>query len=184
MKHNYLIAILPPHELSLQIDEIRKACSEKYKVYKALRPPVHITLLFLKNLDDTFEQQLINSLEAARNFRPFTQNLENYDAFVANEVVFIKAAVNKEITTLYRNIKKILGDAAKEPRSQISPHITIAYRDLKDQFPHIYAEYKSKSFQASFQVNHFTLLKHDRIRWNILRDYEAKPGDQHLEFNI
>ena len=184
MKHNYLIAILPPPELSLQIDEIRKACSEKYKIYKALRPPVHITLLFLKNLDDTFEPKLINSLEAARNFSPFTQKLENYDAFVRNEVVFIKATINKEITTLYRNIKKILGDAAKEPRSQITPHITIAYRDLKDQFSQIYAEYKNKSFEASFPVDHFTLLKHDRIRWNILRDYVAKPGDQQSELNM
>lgn len=177
MKLNYLIAILPPRELSLQIDEIRKACSEKYKIYKALRPPVHITLLFLHNLDTTFEPQLINSLEAARNFRPFTQKLENYDAFIGNEVVFIKATINKEFTTLYRNIKKILADLAKEPRSQITPHITIAYRDLKDQFPQIFAEYKNKSFKASFQVDHFTLLKHDRIRWNIHKDYVAKPGD-------
>ncbi|TKC61143.1 hypothetical protein FBD94_11385 [Pedobacter hiemivivus] len=184
MKHNYLIAILPPPELSWQIDQIRKACSEKYKIYKALRPPVHITLLFLQNLDDVFESQLINSLEAARNFEPFTQKLENYDAFVGNEVVFIKALVNSEITKLFRNIKKILGDLAKEPRSQISPHITIAYRDLKDQFSQIYAEYKNKSFEANFSVDHFTLLKHDRSHWNILRNYKSKPGDQQLEFNL
>ena len=184
MKHNYLIAILPPPELSLQIDEIRKACSDKYKIYKALRPPVHITLLFLQNLDDGFESKLINSLEAARNFKPFTQKLEDYDAFVRNEVVFIKALVNPEITALYRNIKKILEDLAKDPRSQMSPHITIAYRDLKDQFSQIYAEYKSKSFEASFQVDNFTLLKHDRSRWNILKNYEAKPGDHQLEFNL
>lgn len=184
MKHNYLIAILPPPELSMQIDEIRKACSEKYKVYKALRPPVHITLLFLRNLDDVFELQLINGLEAARNFKPFLQKLENYDAFLGNEVVFIKALVNPEITTLYRNIKKVIGDLSKEPKSQISPHITIAYRDLKDQFPQIYAEYKNKSFEASFQVDHFTLLKHDRIRWNMIKNYKAKPGDQQLELNL
>lgn len=184
MKHNYLIAILPPPDLSQLIDDIRKTCSEKFQVYKALRPPVHITLLFLQNLDDAFEPQLISSLEAARNFKPFTQKLENYDAFVGNKVVFIKATINKEITTLYRNIKKILGDTVKEPKSQITPHITIAYRDLKDQFPQIYAEYKNKSFEASFPVDHFTLLKHDRIRWNILRDYKAKPDDQQLELNI
>jgi len=184
MKHNYLIAILPPPDLSLLIDDIRKACSEKFKVYKALRPPVHITILFLQNLDDAFEPQLISSLEAARNFKPFTQKLENYDAFADNKVVFIKATINKGITTLYRNIKKIIGDAAKEPRSQITPHITIAYRDLKDQFPQIFAEYQNKSFEASFRVDHFTLLKHDRIRWNILKDYQAKPGDQQLKFNL
>lgn len=184
MKHNYLIAILPPPALTLQIEEIRKECSEKYKVFKALRPPVHITLLFLQNLDDHFESQLINSLEAGRNFKPFIQKLENYDAFIPNEVVFIKAEVNPEITKLYRNLKKILGDLAKDPRSHINPHITIAYRDLKGQFSNIYSEYKKKSFEANFLVNHFTLLKHDRIRWNILKEYDTKPGDEQLEFDL
>lgn len=184
MKHNYLIAILPPPELSLLIDEVRKTCSENFKVYKALRPPVHITLLFLPNIDDASEIQLINSLEAARNFKPFIQDLENYDAFIDNEVVFIKALVNKEITSLYRNIKKIVGAASKDLRSQISPHITIAYRDLKDKFPSIHEYYKKERFEASFQVDHFTLLKHDRIQWNILKHYNSRPGDEQMELNL
>ncbi len=181
MKHNYLIAILPPAKLSLQIDDIRKECSNKFKVFKALRPPVHITLLFLQNLDDAFEPQIINSLEAARNFKPFTQELKDYDAFISNEVVFIKALLNKEITNLYRNIKKIVGAAAKDPRSQISPHITIAYRDVKDKFHDIYSYYKNERFEDSFQVNHFTLLKHDRLKWNIIKEYKARPGDEQME---
>lgn len=184
MKYNYLIAILPPQELSLLIDELRKECSKKFRVFKALRPPVHITLLFLPNIDDASETQLINSLEAARNFKPFTQELKNYDVFTDNEVVFIKALVNKEITSLYRNIKKIVGAALKDPKSQISPHITIAYRDLKDKFPAIHDHYKNERFEASFQVDHFTLLKHDRIQWNILKHYKSRPGDEQLGLDL
>lgn len=184
MKHNYLIAILPPQELSLLIDNVRKECSKKFGVFKALRPPVHITLLFLLDKDDSSEAQLVKSLEAVRNFKPFTQKLENYDAFTGNEVVFIKALVNKEITSLYRNIKKIVGAASKDLKSQISPHITIAYRDLKDKFPAIHEHYKNEKFEASFQVDHFTLLKHDRIQWNILKEYHARPGDEQIELNL
>ncbi|MFA4866885.1 MAG: 2'-5' RNA ligase family protein [Pedobacter sp.] len=184
MKHNYLIAILPPPELNLLIDEVRKTCSENFKVYKALRPPVHITLLFLPNMDDASETQLINSLEAARNFKPFTQKLENYDAFTDNEVVFIKALLNKEITNLYRNIKKIVGAASKDLRSQISPHITIAYRDLKGKFQVIHEYYKNERFEASFQVDHFTLLKHDHIQWNILKHYNSRPGDEQMQLDL
>jgi 2'-5' RNA ligase len=184
MKHNYLIAILPPPELSQLIDNVRKECSKKFGVFKALRPPVHITLLFLQDKDDIFEAQLIKSLESARNFKPFTQKLENFDAFIGNEVVFIEALVTKEITTLYRSIKTIVGANTKESRSQFSPHITIAYRDLKDKFSEIHEYYKNERFEASFQVDHFTLLKHDRIQWNILKHYNSRPGNEQIELDL
>ena len=90
MESLFFVAILPPPEISAGIDEIRKQCSINYQVYSALKPPVHITLIPPFKLNVTLENKLITSLQYCRNFRPFEQELRDFDGFPP-KVIFIRA---------------------------------------------------------------------------------------------
>ncbi|WP_222537513.1 2'-5' RNA ligase family protein [Pedobacter polysacchareus] len=165
MKQRYLIAILPPTALTEEINQIRRACSQKFKVYKALRPPVHITLQFIRSLDESYEEKLINSLSEARNFKPFVQQLDNFSGFQNAKAVYISGTKTKEIENLHKQIKACTKAFSKDIFGSLTPHLTIAYRDVSSVlYEEILAYYKNESFHAQFVVNHFSLLKHDGSR--------------------
>ena len=181
MESLYFVAILPPQEISSEIDEIRKQCSIDHKVYTALKPPVHITLAPPFKLDSKFEPKLFNSLELARNFSPFNQELKNFDGFPSH-TVYINALKNPFISALFKTIKDVLKPYSSDNKGSITPHITIAYRDVNDVYPHIMEEYKRRRYKAAFTVNKFSLLKHDGKKWNLLREFESRP--QQAQFTL
>lgn len=184
MTSPYLVAILPPKQLSLQIDGIRKECARIFKVYRALKPPVHLTLMFIPGLEETFETNLIKCLGAARNFQPFTIQLLHYNSFPSNHVVYIDVLANQALQELYKNIKSATSPYQKEFKSRFTPHFTIAYRDTKTQFEQIASYYSKETFCAEFLTTCFTLLKHDGKQWNILKEFNSKPTNLQLKLYL
>jgi 2'-5' RNA ligase len=175
MKGLYLIALLPPADLSEQIDEIRRECSVKFDVYKALRPPVHITLYPPFRFEEDLEKQLKYILQQQTlGSSRFTQHLENFGHF-RKEVVFIKALNSPELTSLKQAITAVFQKENTQDRSKTAdfhPHITIAYRDVTPyKFQRIWNEYRNREFIAHFPAKQFTLLKHDNVRWNPVEDF-------------
>lgn len=184
MKSLYLLGILPPPRLTEQIQEIRLECSKKFGVHKALKPPVHITLRPPFWVEETFEKQFIRLLnQQTVQLEPFKQVLENFDAFNP-QVVYIRALKNPGLIALHQSIAELFRKYPidkKETKSSrtFHPHITIAYRDvLPEVFPLIWQEYKDRRFKHSFNVKQYTLLKHDRIKWNILEHFKLNGSAQ------
>ncbi len=175
----YLIAVLPPEDLSRQIDEIRIQCAQKFGVQKALKPPVHITLYRPFKIEEAFETRMIRLLQsAASGLHPFRQDLENFEAFNTHAVV-IRALKNPEIMKLQRAVASLFrkNEIDKLPlgskNTAFRPHLTIAYRDiLPEVFPLIWHEYKDARFKRSFTADHFSLLKHDGKQWNRIADFK------------
>ena len=184
MSSLYLLALLPPPHLSEEIHQIRLECAEKFDVHKALRPPVHITLYRPFRAEESFEKQLISFLNSGTAHIPhFTQKLENFGSF-SNQVVFIDALKTPELVSLHKAIISIFKknhidrQDEKQTSHAFSPHITIAYRDvLPDVFPKIWLEYKDQKFKRSFHADHFTLLKHDKVKWNAIKDFTLGSSD-------
>jgi 2'-5' RNA ligase len=184
MESLFLVAILPPPEISADIDEIRKQCSIDYQVYSALKPPVHITLIPPFKLYQIFENKLVNSLQNCRNFRPFTQEIQDYSGFPP-KVVFIKASKSPEITNLHKNIKTKLKPYLRESPGSINPHITIAYRDVSELvYEKIMEAYSKKHFRANFNVDKFTLLKHDGKKWHVFEQFESSPQEEQYRMDF
>ena len=186
MKGLYLIALLPPVDLSEQIDGIRRECSVKFDVYKALRPPVHITLYPPFRFEETYEKQLKYILhQQTRGISRFTQYIENFGHF-RKEVVYIKALKSTELSSLQQAITGVFQKENKQDSSKeanFHPHITIAYRDVRpDKFQRIWEEYRNREYEANFLADHFTLLKHDNIRWNPVEDFKLKGTGQSSEW--
>ncbi len=175
----YLIAVLPPEDLSHQINEIRVQCSEKFGVQKALKQPVHITLYRPFKMETAYESKMIRLLKsAASSLHPFKQDLENFEGFDTHAVV-IRALKNPEIMKLQRAVASIfrINEIDKLPPGTknlpFRPHLTIAYRDiLPEVFPMIWEEYKDARFKRTFTTDHFSLLKHDGEQWNRISDFK------------
>jgi 2'-5' RNA ligase len=181
MKNLYLLAILPPKQLSEQIDDIRKECAERFNVKAGLKPPVHITLFRPFFLEPEREDWLVRLLLPASVLPPFEQELENFDSFNTH-TVFIRALKNSSIAVLQRTISAIINRHKIDPKevkgnTLFRPHVTIAYRDISPEvFPGMWEEYKNRTFKRNFKVDGFSLLKHDGKRWNILRNFPLKQS--------
>jgi 2'-5' RNA ligase len=175
----YLIAVLPPEDLSRQIHEIRLQCAEKFGVQKALLPPVHITLYRPFKMERTYESKMIRLLNSTASILcPFKQELVNFEAFDTHAVV-IRALKNPEIMNLQRSIAAIFRkhEIDKLPPGSrnlsFRPHLTIAYRDITpEKFPMIWDEFKDARFKRTFNLNEFSLLKHDGKKWNTVIDFK------------
>ena len=184
MKSLYLLALLPPEDFAIQIDSIRKECAEKFNVYKALKPPVHITLYRPIFMEDTFQKKFSLLMKSvARSVKPFTQKLENFDEF-SSQVVFIRALQNPDLMQLRQSIVSVFRTHRIDPKESTGslpfrPHVTIAYRDVTPEiFPLIWQEYGERRFKKQFFCDHFTLLKHDGRRWNVFENFPLLKTEQ------
>jgi 2'-5' RNA ligase len=185
MKNLYLTAILPPAQLSEQIDDIRKECAERFNVKAGLKPPVHITLYRPFFLEQKREAHLVKLLLPVTDHVPFEQELENFNSFHMH-TLFVRALKNPFLSSLQRSISSIMSRNKIDPRevkgnTLFNPHITIAYRDIPPEvFPLMWAEYRDRKFKRSFTIDGFTLLKHDRKKWNIFREFRFKQKEEVL----
>lgn len=185
MSNLYLLALLPPPQLSEEIHAIRLECSEKFGVYKALRPPVHITLYRPFRTKQAFENQLNPLLQhGTAGITSFTQELENFGSF-SKKVVFINAIKSPELVLLHKVIVSIIRENhidEQEDNQNIdvfNPHITIAYRDVSPKvFTKIWQEYKDRKFKRSFTADHYTLLKNEKGTWIPIEDFSLEVFDQ------
>ena len=175
MKSLYLIAILPPPEVAQRIDDIRKECSEKYQVFKALKPPVHITLYKPVWIDSDRETLLIESMRSVRTQnRAFTVQIENFARF-DKRVLYLKALTNPEIVVLQHQIAGVFRDQGfdKDAKTEqhYHPHFTLAYRDVTpEKFDEMWKEYQNRTFSENFAVDQFSILKHDGKKWQVLEN--------------
>ncbi|SKB37407.1 2'-5' RNA ligase family protein [Daejeonella lutea] len=188
MSSLYLIAILPPADLSSQINEIRVQCSEKFGVRRALEPPVNISLYRPFKMEQAFESKMCRMLQSvASGFEPFRQDLENFEAFDMNAVV-IRALKNPQMMKLQRSVASIFrkNKLDKQPAGSknlaFRPHVAIAYRDiLPEVFPMLWQEYKDVRFKRNFTNDQFSILKHDGKEWNKIQDFKLSGQKGQLD---
>ncbi|HEY0894964.1 MAG TPA: 2'-5' RNA ligase family protein [Sphingobacteriaceae bacterium] len=180
MKALYLIAILPPPEQAGRIDALRRECSKKYQVFKALRPPVHMTLYKPVWLVPEQEEQLIRQMRLiGAEQQSFMQEAENFSRF-SNRVLYLQALPNPALSALQRRIARVFIEEGFDPDTIITeayhPHFTMAYRDVTPgKFQEMWNEYKGKSFRITFPADNFSILKHDGKKWLVLEDIALRP---------
>ncbi len=180
----YLTSILPPAYLSDEIDDIRKELSDRYQMFAALKPPVHITLYRPVDVSQNFELQLIKLLQpVSRAHSPFTVDLLNFNSFNI-QTLYITAIKSPILHGLQKDVSAVFNKNKIDPKevkgnTTFHPHVTVAYRDVPpEKFPFIWDELKNRKFKRSFSVNYFTLLKHDGKQWQRFRDFELQKAEE------
>jgi len=177
MEKLYFIAIIPPKHISEEITLIKHDFAKNYESERALKVMPHITLkapfkIFEsdhKSLVDWFEKIVIPVSE-------FPILLKDFGSFLNPEypVIFVHPEPSEVMNQLQKAIIQSFKNTFPGVKNQstdlnFNPHMTVAYRDLKqEQFEKAWEIYKFKSFTAEFATEAFHLLQHDGTKWNII----------------
>jgi 2'-5' RNA ligase len=172
----HMVALMPPPELTRQIERIRHEFAASYHCKAALKPPVHITLYPPFRTKEESENLLACTLSLCCSRQPeFPVQIKNFGAFRRNGVIFITVALSEALVNLQRDmageLNKLL-TADIGTHQSYHPHITIGYRDIPAHvFPDAVMVYEGKSFEGSFQVEEVCLWKHTGILWETIERF-------------
>jgi 2'-5' RNA ligase len=187
-EHLYMLAVMPPPELTRDIERIRTEFADKYRCVAALKPPVHITLIPPYKAAKDTEAVLITQLEEWGRLQiPFPVTLENYSVFNNNGVVFISVSPNDLLQLFQKDLRtKFLSMyplAEVKRYTSFHPHITIGYRDIPPEvFPVAAKEYLSREFFATFVTDRFYLWRHNTKKWEVIHSFGI--GNRSMQGNI
>lgn len=168
----YFIAILPPADISVKINEIKQYLFKTYGFKHALKSPPHITLRPPFKMYSQQEEELCDSLSIfAKTCNPFIVELKDFGHF-RKDVIYIKPVVNSSLNDLYMKLQMHLQEKDKfmalPPYPQFNPHITVAFRDLtRSIFDKLWPEFQDKKFEDYFMARDIVLLKHTMKKWDI-----------------
>lgn len=174
---SYFIAIVPPSPTYEEAQELKTYFRDHYRSKASLNSPPHITLHMPFQWKEKKEEELVAGLsDFASQLVAFNLNLKNFSCF-SPKVIFIDVETNPELNELQKNLHKFCkrelnlfnADYREQP---FYPHITLAFRDLKKPaFHKAWEEFKEKQFNAEFQVDKITLLKHTGKVWLVHKDF-------------
>ncbi len=176
----YFIAIIPPDEICEAVTTIKQDFADRFKSKKALKVMPHITLKAPFKFPAQEQTSLLRWFALTPvSIHPFQQMLKDFGSFAnkRNPVIFIEPVMNKSLSMLQKNVinhfvKAFGKDQVAQNEFKFNTHMTVAYRDLLfQQFKIAWEEYKTKKFEANFEVNSFYLLQHDGKKWNSIREF-------------
>lgn len=171
----YFLALIPKEPLASDIFKIKEEISEKYHTRGALRSPAHLTLHMPFLWKERKEDRLFNKLAQATKFEPFDIRLHEFGAFPP-KTIYIKNIHSKPLlafqTFLAGITKRELSLFNSTHNRGFSPHVTVAFRDLKKEpFELAWQAYKKTPFSAKMAVDSFWLLKHDGKVWHAYKEF-------------
>ncbi len=180
----YLLAVVPPVELAKSIDKMRVEFADNFHCYKALRPPVHLTLNMPFKVQEALMEQSIESIgRLVGSHAPFSIELKNFGFFESRNhpVLYINVVknmplkqLNDELGILMRGVFQLDNPGGDHFR----PHFTLGYRDTTaDMLPAMKAAYANRSFSAAFEVASVRLFRHSGARWEIYQDFSMEQAD-------
>jgi 2'-5' RNA ligase len=174
----YLWAILPPPDLEGRIEAARQEFAGNFQCFKALRPPVHLTLYQPFKTSDMLAGRHIDQLKAWISTQPgFSLALNGFSFFenARSPVVFIDVLPDTALEELNAGLshKTVELFGLQGGRTRFHPHFTIGYRDIPPGiFPEIKKAYRNRPFSASFEVSSIYFFRHSGLKWELLHTCE------------
>lgn len=172
--HLYYIALLPSEELQNTITKIKEELAEKYNTRHALKSPPHITLQIPFRMPQENEDELQKLLQnLAEKQDQFSLHLKGIGNFGQNSI-FIQVRPTEKLNLLHSELQKEIQTFHKPNKQEknFHPHITLATRDLdRKLFPQAWNNFKNCDFEATFNVNSISLLKHNGKSWDVAENF-------------
>ncbi|MCZ2100777.1 MAG: 2'-5' RNA ligase family protein [Chitinophagales bacterium] len=162
-----MAAIEPPSDLAASIRLLQEEFAGCYGSAAALKPPVHITFSPPVHLDHP-ELEHYSSLlkEVALQTSPIELQLDGFDFFIKNKVVFIRVVPHALLNAMHQDFERKWQNKDALP---YRPHITIGYRNLDTAiFKDIVKDYSKRTFKDKLGVNNLHLWQHTDGRWKTI----------------
>ena len=173
----YFLAIVPEGRIQDKATEIKNEIREKFNVKYALKSPAHVTLKMPFSYIEAKEEKLIHDLQKFLiQFEPFPISIGGVDTF-GKRVIFLKIEADDRLTKLQAELKvfckRELNLVDELSDRNFHPHMTIAFKDLKEiHFDEILKLVKKISIQEDNFVAKIHLLKRIEGRWISLREIQ------------
>lgn len=175
----YLIALIPHLALRNDIKALKEEIYINTNAKKALNSPAHITIQRPFRREAAFEEKMIFSLDS------FFEKQNSFEVFLSGfgcftpRTIFVNVIASQELISLHQKLNTTLLDQLqfkeKELSKNITPHVTIANRDLNQtEFYRVWPNYKNREFDAVFTVKSIYLLKHNGENWDIIKEFLFK----------
>lgn len=164
LNKKYFIAIVLPEPIQSEIEMVKQELFEQFGLKGALRSPAHITLHRPFERKEEKERIIIDNLHKFEFGDAFELELKNYNCF-APRVIYVDVLKNELLVDLHKRLKYFAQENLKllnevEDMRGFHPHATIAFRDLrKNKFEEVWMRFKERTYQASFEVKGFSLLR-------------------------
>ena len=167
----YFIALVAPPAINEKVLTWKQKMQQEYNCRVALKSPAHITLIPPFWMSKTIEQNLQAALnEFSKKKVAFTVSLCNFN-FFEPRVIFLRVEENETLEILHYELLQhliALNFPVKKDHFEFHPHVTIAARDLhKKDFYEAKEYFSKKEFTSSWMVNSISLLKHNKIKWEV-----------------
>ncbi len=166
----YFLAIVPEGLIQENCIEIKNEIKEKFNVKYALKSPAHVTLKMPFSYNEAKEEKLIQALRKFTiQFEGFPITLGGVDIF-GKRVIFIKVKSDVLLIKLQSALKEFckreLNLVDELSDRNFHPHMTIAFKDLKEiHFDGILNLAKKRSIQEEYFVAEIHLLKRIEGHW-------------------
>ena len=173
----YFIAIIPPEPLRSRIAELKVTFADQYYARHALKSPPHVTLVPPFRADEAQLEDLCHHFQviAGKSYK-FQLKVMDYGAFKPR-VIYLDVPEKQEAMVLRQKLLSLVMPEMQGKKCKL--HITLATRDLStDMFYKAWETSKDQSFNASFVVECFYLLKHDGAKWQFYKEFELKSDNR------
>ncbi len=175
----YFIALVPPLDLRKEIHALKEEIFLNTGAKKAMNSSAHITIQRPFRREATFEEKLNSHLNLfAKKQNSFKVLLSGFGCFTPR-TIFVDVLASQQLISLHQKLNTmLLGHLQfneKELSKNITPHVTIANRDLLNkEFYRVWPDYQNRKFVAKFLVKSVFLFKHNGKNWDIIQKFLFK----------
>jgi 2'-5' RNA ligase len=172
----YFIALLPNDKISDEITAFKNEAKTRFDSKHALKSPPHITMIPPFRVYDNELEQVIKTINVFSK-KQFIFNIElfNFNHF-GKFVIYIDVIENKSLQEFHKDLNQTMEiefqiiDKFKD--RPFSPHLTIAFKDLKQSiYPMAWEYFSNINYERHFEANHLALLKHENKKWQIIQRF-------------
>lgn len=173
----YFLAIVPEGAIQDNCIEIKNEIRDQFNVKYALKSPAHVTLKMPFSYNEAKEEKLIQALRKFLiQFESFPISIGGVDTF-GKRVIFLKIKADDRLAKLQAELKvfckRELNLVDELSDRNFHPHMTIAFKDLKEiHFDEILNLVKKRSIQEEYFVSNIHLLKRIEGRWISLKEIQ------------
>lgn len=179
-KQLYYIGVVCPENINAEILSHKHWMRQHYGCKAALKSPAHITLIPSFLMESALEDNLKEALEGFRWAVPqLDLEIRHFDHF-SSRVIFANVVQNEGLSVLKTTLEEYLVQyptlGIRQEVRTFHAHVTIANRDLQEaDFNAAWPHFEHLSYEADFTATHFSLLKLDGPRWEILHTFAWQP---------
>jgi len=172
----YFIALIPPEPVAEEVRQMKLEMKSRFSAGHALKAPAHITLQMPFRFSEDEESKLTDALSnAAGKMKESQIELSGFSCFPPR-VIFVRVMSETAVKSCHEALKPYLlrdiGLSTKQVSDSITPHMTIATRDLtREEFEKAWPEFKERKYEAVFNASAVYLLKHNGKFWDVYREF-------------